>query len=79
MINSLQEYSVKNNEDCRKIIVEFVQNFLGNLAVPEIKMHIHSALAAVPERYHINMIYHPKFRCTYVRIFLPVLRIIGSI
>lgn len=35
-------------------------------------LYIHSAVSVVPEQYWDHMIYHPRFRCGYVRFFFPV-------
>lgn len=38
----------------------------------KVKLHYHSALEAIPEKYHDRMIYDKKYRCGFVRHFFPV-------
>ncbi len=68
-IHLFLEY-VKEDEKYFRDTIE--QMFLQNNEQVQTNLQIHSAVDSIPEKYRDHMIYHPRFRCGYVRFFLPV-------
>lgn len=44
----------------------------------QLTLQVHSAVDAVPKKYRDHMVFHPRFRCGYVRFFYPVSKLAFS-
>ncbi len=49
----------------------FEREVLEKMAIPKVtvKLQVHSAVDKVPKRFIDHMIYHPRYRCGYVRLY----------
>lgn len=70
-IHLFLEY-VKEDEKYFRDTIE--QMYLQNSEQVQLNLQFHSAVDSIPEKYRDHMIYHPRFRCGYVRFFLPVFK-----
>lgn len=64
---------LQDEQDFRKAIKETLYfPYKENEPSVNLTLQFHSAIDPVPEKYREHMIYHPRFRCSYLRFFYEV-------